>query len=390
MSVVVVLALMEMPFVSRADPSTLRSGTSPAGSATSPGADFTIIALPDTQYYAQNYPQIFTAQTQWIVSQKDARNIVFVTHLGDIVQDADELFQWDNANTSMTVLDGPSGVPYGLVVGNHDEDPRNDPDGTANFNLYFPYTRHASLPWYGGHYGTDNDNSYQLFSAGGMDFVIVHLEFDPDANSDVLDWADNVLTTYGNRRAIVSSHYILSKTEPGEFGPQGQAIYDALKNNANLFLMLCGHCSQLQEGRRTDVFNGNTVYALLSDYQRRSHGGDGWLRILEFSPVDNEVRVKTYSPTLDQYETDANSEFILIYDMGGIETVPPDFDRDGDVDQEDFGYFQACFAGPLAFPDPGCEDADLNGDHHVDQDDFGVFQGCLSGADVPADPECAD
>ena len=32
------------------------------------------------------FPAIFTAQTQWIVNNKDARNIVFVTHEGDIVE----------------------------------------------------------------------------------------------------------------------------------------------------------------------------------------------------------------------------------------------------------------------------------------------------------------
>ena len=48
--------------------------------------EFTIIALPDTQHYSESFPAIFTSQTQWIVDNKEARNIVFVTHEGDIVE----------------------------------------------------------------------------------------------------------------------------------------------------------------------------------------------------------------------------------------------------------------------------------------------------------------
>jgi hypothetical protein len=36
---------------------------------------------------------------------------------------------------------------------------------------------------------------------------------------------------------------------------------------------------------------------------------------LEFSPIDDEISVKTYSPWLDSYETDADSQFVLAYDM---------------------------------------------------------------------------
>ena len=67
-------------------------------------------------------------------------------------------------------------------------------------------------------------------------------------------------------------------------------------------------------------------------------------------------------------------------------TVSADFDGDGDVDQEDFGYFQACYSGPGILPETGCEDADLNGDDDVDLDDFAIFESCVGGANQP--PGC--
>ena len=65
-------------------------------------------------------------------------------------------------------------------------------------------------------------------------------------------------------------------------------------------------------------------------------------------------------------------------------------DLDGDVDQEDFGYFQACLSGPDVQLVPGCEGADLDSDGDAHQDDFGVCQACMSGANIPADPNCAN
>lgn len=62
-------------------------------------------------------------------------------------------------------------------------------------------------------------------------------------------------------------------------------------------------------------FTGDTVYSWMADYQSRSNGGDGWMRIMRFSPSTNTISVKTYSPTLNQYETDASSQFSVYYDM---------------------------------------------------------------------------
>ena len=38
---------------------------------------------------------------------------------------------------------------------------------------------------------------------------------------------------------------------------------------------------------------------------------------MEFQPANNLIQIKTYAPCLDQYETDASSEFTLSYNMAG-------------------------------------------------------------------------
>ena len=103
--------------------------------------EFTIIVLPDTQFYSERHPVIFTAQTQWIRDNKDTLDwdndgtsepIIYVAHMGDIVDDnlcnpTDD--EWENADTSMKILDAdPDAVPpipyipYGVLPGNHDGD----------------------------------------------------------------------------------------------------------------------------------------------------------------------------------------------------------------------------------------------------------------------------
>ena len=302
----------------------------PRSTSTS-GPDFTLIALPDTQFYVSSLnggtPAIFNAQTQWIVDNTVPRNIVFVTQLGDCVQNGDNggsPVEWINADTAMSKLEAPPvtqwGIPFGVAVGNHDQSPIGDATGTTTFyNQYFGESRFLGRTYYGGHYGSNNDNHYELFSVSGLDFIVVHLEYDTSANPAVLSWANGLLQTYSDRRAIIVSHYILNAGNPASFGAQGQAIYTALKGNPNLFLMLSGHVSP-PEGQRQDTFNGHTITSLMSDYQGRAHGGDGWLRIMEFSPATNQIRVKTYSPTLNQFETDADSQFTLDYDMEGNTT----------------------------------------------------------------------
>ena len=294
---------------------------------TIPGEDFTIIAIPDTQHYVDNpaNEDNFAAQTQWIVDNKDPRNIVFISGLGDIVQNGDSNdSEWQIADAAYSLIEDPAttlltdGIPYGLSVGNHDQSPigGGSSASTTKYNQYFGISRFAGRNYYGGHYGSDNDNNYELFSAGGMDFIAIHFEYDTTPEQDVLDWADNLLTTYSNRRATVSTHYLIGLGNPASFGTQGQAIYNALSDHENLFLMLAGHIHG--EGRRQDTaVNGNIVNTLLSDYQDYPNGGNGFLRIMTFSPANDTIQVRTYSPTLDEFETDDSSQFTLSYDMDG-------------------------------------------------------------------------
>ncbi len=74
-----------------------------------------------------------------------------------------------------------------------------------------------------------------------------------------------------------------------------------------------------------------------------------------------------------------------------ITTVKPDFDRDCDVDQDDFGTLQRCLDRESVQPaDPGCLALDLDDDLDVDWRDVGLFMNCFGSPNVCADPACDD
>lgn len=299
-----------------------------------PGPDFTLGTLPDTQYYTLDIPgrsRQFYAQSQWYADNSTALNLAFVSHMGDLCEHGDfnpstaqsNLPEWLVADAAMKVIEDPlttlhvHGIPWGVAPGNHDQSPTGSVFGTtALYNQFFGVDRFAGRIYYGGHFGGDNNNSYQLFRASGMDFIIFHLGFDTRALAlyePVLAWADAVLKANPSRRAIVTTHWIVSTGNPAAFSAQGRIIYDYLKNNPNLFLMLGGHIPG--EGRRSDVYQGRTIHSVLQNYQSRVNGGDGWLRTYTFSPARNTIGARTYSPTLGRAESDADSEFSLPYDM---------------------------------------------------------------------------
>ena len=63
-----------------------------------------------------------------------------------------------------------------------------------------------------------------------------------------------------------------------------------------------------------------------------------------------------------------------------------DFDSDGDVDQADFGRFQACLAGLDVPYATGCLAGDSNADGVVSSEDLSAFVNCMNGPDKP--PGC--
>ncbi|OPH59924.1 hypothetical protein BC351_18530 [Paenibacillus ferrarius] len=275
--------------------------------------DFSFAWMTDTQYQAQEFPDVYDKMTQWVADNKDTKNIQYVVHTGDIVNVATYEPQWVNADRSMKILDDAN-VPYGVLAGNHDISPL--------YNKYFGKDRFKNKPYYGGD-DRDNKNHYDLISAGGMDFIIVYLSWGIDQPS--IDWANDVLSRYKDRKAIVTTHsYLLYDTgsyDTNDLG--GQKIMEkVIAPNSNVFMVLCGHRqAAFYNVKRID---GKVVYELLHDYQDTSLGGAAYLRMLYFDVKKQLVYMVPYSTiTNDNYgffqEQYENYTLPLNTDVGDIE-----------------------------------------------------------------------
>ena len=285
------------------------------------GEDFTLIVIPDTQNEAQTHPDVMNRQFQWIADQYTAgknatiaKNIVFVTSVGDIVNTPTSATEFQNADTAYDRLDA-AGVPYSVSPGNHDLD--------GLFNTYFGPGRFAGKSYYKGPMKTgENQNNYSLFSAGGMDFIIINLTFKP--SSSVYDWADGLLKANPSRRGIVVQHDMLNTDNSW----LNQAAFTALKDNSNLFLMLSGHMHTQTDGsayRAESGTDGHRIHVLMTDYQEFANGGNGYLRLLRFVPGQDKIAASIYSPTINSYLTSVSNyeQFEMAYVMPDAPTPPP-------------------------------------------------------------------
>ena len=294
---------------------------------------FEVVLLPDTQYYTAikhgGKPEILTSQVDWIVKNHKQRGIAFVLHLGDI-SDTGDVYEneWEIAsrdglhrleNPATTGL--PDGVPYAVAVGNHDQR-HKDATGkitwngpTAFYNKYFGVGHFKSKGYYGGNFGANNNNYYTLFDAGAEKFIVISLEYDFAKRSPgVLPWAEQLLKQHAGRHGIVITHATIMPGFEAAFQQDGENAYNALKGCPNLMLIIGGHTEG--EGWRTDKHQGSVVHSLIMDFQQGEGGGNGWLGILAFSPRENKIRVRMYSPWLDQWRSDEYATWSLDYDFG--------------------------------------------------------------------------
>ncbi|MDO8435408.1 MAG: metallophosphoesterase, partial [bacterium] len=178
------------------------------GDAQSVRQPFRVVLIPDTQQYTELDPEMFYAQTKWIVGTKKEKNIVFAIGLGDIVQ-TDAISEWESASQAYNILE-TGDIPYSVAVGNHDLGLVRgtvDRRDASRFNIYFGSKRFEDKSWYGGHFGEGNENNYTFFNAGDLEFLVVTLEFGP--RDEVLQWANDLIASYPEKRVIVATHSYL-------------------------------------------------------------------------------------------------------------------------------------------------------------------------------------
>ena len=267
----------------------------------------TLVVLPDTEGYAGKRPHIFNAMMQWVAENREARNIAYLLHVGDVTNNNTK-GEWKNARAAFDIIEGK--IPYVLAAGNHDYD---HTEGRLTYmNEFFRLEDLKQWPTFGDVYEAGKlENHYQFLEIHGRKWTVLSLEMGP--RKEVVEWANRVLSEHKDRLAIILTHGYLyygnerynhlrggQRASPYNFygdGADGEMMWNQLvRKHPNVMMVVCGHLSSQYVGYRKDEADyGNIVHQMLVDYEKM-HGGYGFLRLLEFLPDGKTVQVRTYSP----------------------------------------------------------------------------------------------
>lgn len=326
--------------------------------------DFVVIALPDTQNYTSisSPSDLYTRQTQWILDNTETMNIKFVTHLGDLVNSPSSQSQWLRCTDAMNLMNNR--MPYGTCPGNHDL-----ATGDTNYITRFgPTPTHSSsigrwvdpdnsqtYHWYRGA-SPRGYSSYQIVTVNGRDHMFMHLDMDtPDQD---LAWAAGVLAAHPKTLTMVTTHNYLAESGgsgiygsgTGQRGRTAQAnisigpdrnrpldVFNAVVKPFNqVYMVICGHNFATYNIQATNDA-GKQVHEVLVDYQSLPNGGNGFLRIMEFRPQQNQIVNTSYSPYLGRYVDPGNNAdhqgMLDLHDRNGSEFIlATDFDTRFNMD----------------------------------------------------------
>lgn len=297
--------------------------------------DFTIGVIPDIQKMTRDNTVVtrLYAEMQYFVDNRSKLNLQFVCSLGDMTDYGYNGYQsphadWQRAKNASNIIRN-AGIPYAVCIGNHDMDyaPCMDKPELAltRFMSYYPVSEFEGTPTFGGYF-RNMANAYYLFSASGMDFIIVALQnHDEYAYYDLtsIEWANNILDQYSNRRAILITHDILRS--------KAKLVPDIIKKHDNLFLVCGGHVGDREVQWTETTPNGNIVNCIVTDYQHDANKG-ATIRYYTFKPAESKVYAYTYNTYDKIFETDANSQFSFNYPMA----VKPPVTIPGKIEAENY------------------------------------------------------
>ena len=316
----------------------LALGLSVISVATASAAEtrFTLVHIPDTQQeVVRANDTLMPSRYNWLVSNKDALNIKYMAHSGDVVNWGNvDPIQFVRASSATDILDG-SGIPYGYALGNHDTaavttggsaGPGNvhtNLRNTAVFNSYFPLSRFKNV---GGTFEVGKvDNLYQTYSAGGVDWLNITLEMWP--RTSVIEWAKNVVATHPHHNVTITTHAYTDTTgsfpTTGLYGDtSGQYLWDNLVSRyPNIKMTITGHYRGANYSERTGI-NGNKVAQVMTAYHAdyQNH-----VRLLDVNVAAGTISSSVYvSQALNGqpsgYITDQYSNFVTT----GMNWVQPE------------------------------------------------------------------
>ena len=98
-----------------------------------------------------------------------------------------------------------------------------------------------------------------------------------------------------------------------------------VSTNPNVVMVLSGHYHNAQTVTTPfdddgDGVTDRTVYQMLFDYQGLAQGGMGYMRLMHFDHDNKQIIIRTYSPSLDDYDAKDETDIGDVAGINGDET----------------------------------------------------------------------
>ncbi|MDO4629915.1 MAG: metallophosphoesterase [Planctomycetia bacterium] len=316
------------------------------GNAEKPLPDFpvekdawTMVVIPDPQSYVKygRNQGILELMTAWIAENVEKYRIKQVLVTGDLVEQNNmgvgqynqtSKQMWEAVSRAFTRLDGV--IPYIVCTGNHDYGIRSAENRETQLNTYFPVEKNPlwkdTLVEMGVNtFGqkTLENAAYEFTTPAGQKMLTISLPFAPPDES--LAWARELAARkcYENHFVTVLTHSYIDGTgkrrEKEGYqlnkmgGNAGEGIWQKfVKQSPNVKLVVSGHFSGTDSWEKSAAFSldmndaGKPVAQMLFDTQAlgggwEGNGGDGWIRLVEFSADMKTMKARTFSPAFHAF-----------------------------------------------------------------------------------------
>lgn len=296
----------------------------------------------------------------WLAENAESKKIKHIFSLGDLTEfsssdDPDLSYQgsdtvysedkeWKIVKDAMSKLDGV--VSYSVVRGNHDDYQIDDIFGydayKSNFDGFYDgrYALSSQAEREATYYTDSITNSYKLVEIDGTKYIFITLDFNPTRG--VVTWLDEVLTTYSDHKAIITTHAYTWRGENADGTPKDGEILtiatlqkvivagkaggaapdyiwkNCLKKHSNVIMTVSGHVGSNDPFffKSTGDANNEVLNVLVNpqsyeDSTNESKPGvepTGMVFLMHFNDGGNTIRTEYYSTILDSYKVGQNSK----------------------------------------------------------------------------------
>lgn len=298
--------------------------------------DWSVLILPDLQYYSAFFPHQFEKISEWIKRHHQDLNLKMIWTVGDNV-DVNTSKQWTQVQNFYAKIHQLN-IPTILCMGNHDFHSKTKirrlgrPTSKKSLAKDFINFKQLGLGLLAGEFPTSDRDAYNYCYTFQMDttkWLILSLAWDP--SDKILDQCDQLIAENPNYRCILITHSYMESTykrmcwdtsplkklgkvaalfqrkgsdsprnkffykwPPGNTSNDGETIWKKLVKKHKFYFVLSGHVKGI--GHRFDLTEKQTACCQMSiNYQSLKEGGMGIFRVLTFTS-NNKIKTQSFAP----------------------------------------------------------------------------------------------